>query len=705
MTKSPSGTGETTAPTPPVAEIRVTTTELHGLTRKDPYAWLKDPNWQSVMRDPAQLDPEIRAYLEAENAYTAAVLAPTEELQETLFQELKARIKPDDATVPAPDGDYLYYRRFEADGQHPVFCRRRADPPGGEEVLLDGNREAAGQAYFRIAACRHSPDHRLLAYAVDVNGSEYFTIRCKRLDDGTLLDERIDNAKGDVAWSADGKTLFYTVLDDNHRPSRVYRHRIGDKAADDTLVYHEPDAGFFVGLAKTASGRFIVITAHDHTTSEVRVIDARRPTSAPRTIAPRETGVEYDVDDHGERWIVRTNADGAEDFKLVTAPLDASGRADWRDLVAHRPGRLIRATLLFRDHLARLERVDGLPRIVVTRLKDATEHAIPFAEEIFELGLVAGLDYDTTTLRFTYSSPTTPEQVFDYDMARRRRELRKTQEIPSGHDPDAYLARRLTAVGHDGEAVPISVLHRKDTPLDGSAPLLLYGYGAYGFSMPASFSANRFSLVDRGFVYAIAHVRGGMERGYRWYREGKLFDKRNSFLDFIAAARHLIAAGYGARGLIVAHGGSAGGLLVGAVANLAPELFGAVIAEVPFVDVLTTMCDADLPLTPPEWPEWGNPIEDRAAFDYIAGYSPYDNVGARDYPDILVTAGLTDPRVTYWEPAKWVARLRARKTDDNLVVLKTNMAAGHGGAAGRFDKLREVALAYAFALSPIRRSS
>ncbi len=517
-----------------------------------------------------------------------------------------------------------------------------------------------------------------------------------------MLEERIENAQGDVAWSADGKTLFYSVLDDNHRPSRVFRHRIGDPVADDALVYDEPDAGFFVGLSKTASGRFIAITAHDHTTSEVHVIDAARPTSAPRTIAPRETGVEYDAGDDGGRWIIRTNADGAEDFKLVAAPLDAPGRANWRDLVAHRPGRLIRATLLFRDYLARLERVDGLPRIVVTRLEDATEHAIPFAEEIFELGLVAGFVYDTTALRFTYSSPTTPEQVFDYDMASRRRDLRKTQEIPSGHDPDAYLARRLSAVGHDGEAVPITLLHRKETPLDGSAPLLLYGYGAYGFSMPASFSANRFSLVDRGFVYAIAHVRGGMERGYRWYREGKLFDKQNSFLDFIAAAEHLIAAGYGARGRIIAHGASAGGMLVGAVANLAPELFGAVIAEVPFVDVLATMCDTGLPLTPPEWPEWGNPIADRAAYDYIAGYSPYDNVGARAYPRILATAGLTDPRVTYWEPAKWVARLRATKTDGNLVVLKTNMAAGHAGAAGRFDKLHEVALAYAFALSSNR---
>ena len=355
---------------------------------------------------------------------------------------------------------------------------------------------------------------------------------------------------------------------------------------------------------------------------------------------------------------------------------------NWRDLVTHRPGHLIRSMLLFRNYLARLERVDGLPRIVVTHLADGTEHVIPFAEEVFELGLVAGLEYDTTTLRFTYSSPTTPEQVFDYDMAGRRRDLRKSQEIPSGHDPEAYLARRLMAVGHDGEAVPISLLHHKDTPLDGSAPVLLYGYGSYGFSMPAGFSANRFSLVDRGFIYAVAHVRGGMERGYRWYRAGKLFDKRNTFLDFIAAAEHLIAAGYGAKGRIVAHGGSAGGMLVGAVANLRPELFGAVVAEVPFVDVLNTMCDTDLPLTPPEWPEWGNPIEDRAAYDYIAGYSPYDNVGARAYPPILATAGLTDPRVTYWEPAKWVARLRAVKTDDNPVLLKTNMAAGHAGAAG-----------------------
>jgi oligopeptidase B len=672
---------------------------LHGKTRSDDYAWMKDPDWQKVMRTPEVLDPEIRAWLDANNEYTEAVLAPQKELMGELFAELKGRIKADDSSVPAPDGPFLYYSRYEEGGQHPIFCRRPADADADlEQILLDGNILAEGTSFFRIATCRHSPDHKLLAYAVDLSGSEYTTIRVKDLESGELLAEKIGSAQGDLAWSADSATLFYTVLDDNHRPCEIRRHRLGEDPKNDDLVYAEPDPGFFVGVGKTESGRFITISSHDHTTSEIHIIPADVPAEPPRVIAPRETDVEYDVADRGDSFYILTNIGDAEDFKIVTCPLADSAPSSWCDLAAHQPGRLIRHIRLFADYMVRLETVDGLPRIIVTDLKTSDEHAIAFDEAAYDLGMQPGYLFDTTVLRFTYSSMTTPLRVYDYDMATRVRVLRKEQEIPSGHDPEKYRTGRILVASHDGVEVPVSLLYRADLKRDGSAPLLLYGYGSYGHAMPASFSTSRLSLVDRGFVYAIAHIRGGMDKGYNWYRSGRMLTKKNTFLDFIAAAEGLISSGYTRKGEIAIHGGSAGGMLVGAVANMRPDLFKAVVGEVPFVDVLNTMCDDTLPLTPPEWPEWGNPIADAEAYDYIASYSPYDNVAARDYPHILATAGLTDPRVTYWEPAKWVARLRALKTDSNLLLLKTNMDAGHAGASGRFDRLKEVALVYAFLL-------
>jgi len=683
---------------PPAAKRDPVPSELHGLRRSDPYAWLKDENWQEVMKRPEVLNAEIRNYLEAENAYLESVLAPLAPLRQTLFEEMQARIKQDDSTVPQNDGDWAYYRRFETGGQHPIFCRTPRGGGGDEEILLHGDREAKGHAFFRIARCRHSPDHRLLAYAVDIRGSEYYDIALKDLLSGQILPDRPRNTQGDFVWGNDSTTLFYTILDEKHRPSKVFRHRVGSDVSEDELVYEEPDPGFFVGLSKTESKRFVLISAHDHTTSEVRVIPADRPESPPRIIAPREQDLEYDLSDAGDRFLVRTNADGAIDFKIVEATLDTADRAEWRDVVPHREGCLLLELHVFAGHMVRLERENGLPRIVITHLESGDSHNIAFDESAYDLDVIPGYLYDTSELRFSYSSMTTPLQVFDYDMARRTRKLRKTQEVPSGHDPDAYVTERIFATAHDGTEVPISLLYRKQTLRGSDTPLLLYGYGAYGISIPASFSTNRLSLVDRGFVYAIAHIRGGMEKGYRWYLDGKLQNKTNTFSDFITSAEKLIETGYTGKGRIVAQGGSAGGMLMGAVANIRPDLFKAILAEVPFVDVLATMCDADLPLTPPEWPEWGNPLEDRDAYERIAAYSPYDNVVAKDYPNILVTAGLTDPRVTYWEPAKWVAKLRALKTDDNLLLLRTNMTAGHAGAAGRFDKLKEVALNYAFAL-------
>ncbi|MEE2969373.1 MAG: S9 family peptidase [Pseudomonadota bacterium] len=686
-----------TLPKPPAAPKRPETIVQHGRERIDDYAWLKDADWQAVMNDPERLDPDIRAYLKAENAYAADFMADTDALQTRLFEEMKGRIKQDASSVLAPDGDWDYYRRYETGGQHPVYCRRKSSDQA-EEILLHGDREAEGQSYFRISGCGHSPDHGLLAYALDLNGSERYAILFRDLATGETLPDRIADARGDLVWANDGATLFYTVLDDNHRPWRVMRHTVGGEPEKDAIIYEEPDAGFFVSIDKTESRRFVTITAHDHTTSEVHLIDADATDSAPRCVHPRERNLEYEVSHHSDALYILTNANSAEDFKIVTAPLTATGRANWRDWHAHAKGRLIRSMLVFNNHFVQLERIDGLPRILISNLETGEEHAIGFDEEAYELDIQPGYEFDTALLRFTYSSMTTPQRVFDYHMTTRDRELRKEQEVPSGHDAAAYVTRRLLAESHDGALVPVSVLHRNDIKLDGSAPLLLYGYGSYGAAMPASFVTNRLSLVDRGFVYAIAHIRGGTEKGYGWYLDGKLDRKRNTFLDFIVAGEHLAQEGYGSIGRIAAHGGSAGGMLVGAVANMRPDLFGAIVGEVPFVDVLNTMSDADLPLTPPEWPEWGNPIEDKAAYDYIAAYSPYDNVAARDYPAILATAGLTDPRVTYWEPAKWVAKLRDRGTGGAPILLRTNMDAGHGGAAGRFDRLEEVALSYAFVL-------
>ena len=623
-------------------------------------------------------------------------MKPTAALQDKLFQEMKGRIKEDDSTVPSPDGEWAYFRSYITGGQHPLFCR---EPRlgGARHVLLDGNALAEGLAYFDISAVSHSRDHKLLAYATDNKGSEYYTLKIRDIASSELLPDVIENVAG-YEWSADGKWLFYSQLDDNHRPRKVFRHRLGTPSDADVLVYDEPDIGFSVHVGETSSRRFILLQTGDHQTSEVYLIDAANVEADPILVARREPEHEYSVEHYGDRLIILTNSGGADDFRIVEAPLASPGRENWREIEPHRPGRLILDIQVFKDFLVRLEREQGLPQVVIRRWADGEEHAIAFDEEAYSLGVVPGFEFDTTVMRFNYSSMTTPGQVFDYDMATRERRLRKTQDVPSGHRIADYVTRRVFAPAEDGELVPISLLYRAGTKLDGSAPLLLYGYGAYGIAMPASFSTNRLSLVDHGFIYAIAHIRGGKDKGYRWYREGRRGLKMNTFSDFIAAGRYLAANGFTSPGKIVAHGGSAGGMLMGAVANMAPELFQGIVAEVPFVDVLTTMLDETLPLTPPEWPEWGNPITSNVDYQTITAYSPYDNVKAQGYPPILAVAGLTDPRVTYWEPAKWVARLRAAKTDANLLLLKTNMEAGHGGASGRCDRLKEVAFAYAFAL-------
>ena len=687
---------------PPVAPKRPFFRTCHGLSLADDYAWLKDANWQQVLRDPASLDPAIRTYLEAENRYAEAVLRPTEALQKTLVAEMRGRIKEDDSNVPQPDGPFAYLSRYRDGGQHPLICRTPRDG-GDATTLLDGDALAAGSAYFKFGGTRHSPDHRLEAWSADTRGSEYYTIRVRSWQTGEDLDDVVEQTSGSVVWSLDSTFFYYIGVDENHRPLKVYRHRLGSAQRDDVLIYEEKDTGWFTRVEESASGRYCIVAAGDHDTSENWLIDLSRPDAVPSLVAARETGIRYSVYDQADELFILTNDGDAIDYRIATAPIATPQRSRWRPLIPHRPGIYIVSVALYAEHLVRLERSNALPAIVVRRLVDGAEHSIEFAEAAYSLDIVDGYEFDTTRLRFVYSSMTTPAETYDYDMASRERRLRKRQEIPSGHDPAAYVTTGLLATTHDGAQVPVSILHRRDVIPGGTAPLLLYGYGSYGMAMPASFAANRLSLVDRGFVYAIAHIRGGADKGWGWYLDGKRDKKTNTFADFEAAARALIADGYTAAGRIVAHGGSAGGMLMGAIANRAPELFAGIVAEVPFVDVLNTMLDDTLPLTPPEWPEWGNPITDEAAFRYIRSYSPYDNVAAQRYPAILAMAGLTDPRVTYWEPAKWVARLRAVMTDGGPIVLRTNMGAGHGGAAGRFDRLNEVAIAYAFALQIVAR--
>jgi oligopeptidase B len=659
---------------------------------------MRAENWQEVFRDPSTLDPAIRAHLEAENSYQERLMADTVELRKILFAEMKGRIREDDSSVPMKDGPYAYGSSYRLGGQHPRYFRKALEGTTAEEILLDGDREAEGRAYFQLGGIDHSSDHKRLLWAYDDKGSEFYTLRVRDIATGTELPDRIESTGGGGTWASRNRGFFYTLLDDNHRPSKVMFHELGDDAANDRLVYEETDPGFFMSVGGTRRNDWIMISISDHETSEYLILPADDPFAGPRLVAPRETGLQYELEEGGDIFFILTNEGGAKDFKVMTAPVADPRRENWKELVPHQPGRLILSVMGFRDYLVRLERFEGLPRIIVRERTTGEEHAIAFDEEAYSLGMAGSYEYDTDVLRFSYSSMTTPAQVFDYDMRTRARTLLKTQEVPSGHDPEAYVTRRLMATAQDGETVPVSLLYRHDTPLDGSAPCLLYGYGSYGITIPASFNTNCLSLVDRGFVYAIAHVRGGKDKGYSWYEDGKRAHKQNTFRDFIAVAKQLVSEGYTSHDRIVAQGGSAGGMLMGAIANRAPDAFGAIIAEVPFVDVLNTMLDASLPLTPPEWPEWGNPIASEDDYRTIAAYSPYDNVGALNYPPILALAGLTDPRVTYWEPAKWVARLRERKSGDNPVLFKINMDSGHAGASGRFSRLEEIAYTYAFAL-------
>ncbi len=689
------------ASTPPRAKKIPHSITLHGVERHDPFAWLRDDNWQEVLRDPSKLDADIREYLEAENAYTEASIQHLKGLRETLYEEIKARIKEDDSSVPDPDGPFEYYRRFETGQEYPLYCRRQVGSESGEEIILNVNELARGKEFCRVVSVDPSPNHERLAYAVDFLGSEKYEIHFVDLASKSELPVSIAGTSGNSVWSSDSEQVIYGVLDDNHRTKWIKRHRLGEDPDSDPVVYYEPDDGFFTSVDESESREFIIIDSHDHTTSECQVIPRDEPATSPRMIKARESEVIVDLHHRGESFYLLVREGNQKDGRVVRTPVAQPGREHWEDVVPYTKGHLIEGITLKRDFFVRLETVNALPRIVIREFESGEEHSVEFDEEAYSLGLVGTAEFVTDTLRFSYSSPTTPSRVYDYNMRTRKRVLRKEQEIPSGHNPEEYVTRRISAPARDGEIIPVTLLYRNGLEPDGSHPVLLYGYGSYGISIPASFSIRSISLVDRGFVYAIAHIRGGKDKGYDWYESAKRENKQRTFSDFIDAGRALVERGWTRAGRIAAVGGSAGGMLMGVVANQAPDLFGAIVADVPFVDVLNTMSDKELPLTPPEWPEWGNPLESRDAYDTIAAYSPYENVTAQEYPALLVLAGLTDPRVTYWEPAKWVARLREVKSGESPLYLKTEMEAGHAGASGRFEHLKRTALIYAFLIDQL----
>jgi oligopeptidase B len=667
--------------TPPLAKTIPTSTTLFGDTRHDPYAWLRN-------RD----DADTLAYLAAENAYTAAFMEPTKALQETLYAEMVGRIQQTDDTVPILRDGYYYYVRTEEGRDYAVYCRKQSSLDGHEEILLDANELAKGHGYFRIGNFAVSPNARLLAYSIDTVGDETYTIRVKDLTTGLLLADVIPNTYYSLEWAADNATFFYCVLDDAKRPFKVFRHQLG--FGDDALVHHEEDERFTVEVGKTSSRDYVLIYLKSSLTSEIRCIRASEPMAAFQAILPRRQGVEYDVTHHDEYFYIRTN-EQARTFRVLRAPAgDASSASEF---LPARADVTIESLRAFRDYLLIEERDRGLTQLCVYEFATGESHRVAFDEAVYFAEAVGNAEFETTTLRFEYTSLVQSECVYDYHMRQRSRVLRKQDRVLGGYDPTLYVTERCYGRAKDGVEIPISLVYRKDFVRDGKAPALLYGYGSYGLCSDPTFDSDRLSLLERGFVYAIAHIRGGGDLGKPWHEDGRLLTKQRTFDDFIACAEHLIAERYTSAERLAITGGSAGGLLMGAVLNARPDLFAAVVTRVPFVDALNTELDATLPLTVGEWEEWGNPAEE-AFYRYIKSYAPYENVRAQGYPPTLVTAGLNDPRVSYWEPAKWVARLRALKTDDHVVLLKIDMGAGHFGASGRYEHWKETAFNYSFIL-------
>ncbi len=665
----------------PVAKRIPHVTNVHGERRVDDYHWLRN-----------KASPSVRAYLRAENAYTAAMMKPSEGLQKKLYKEMLARIKETDADVPYREGAYYYYSRTEKGKQYRIFCRRHGSPDAAEAVILDVNRLARGHKFYSLGAVEISADGNLLAYSSDTSGFREYTVQLKDLRNGRVLSERIEKVRS-VAWAGDNRTFFYVREDGTKRAYRLYRHLLGGK--DDELIYEEADVRFSLSVTHSRSRAFLFLTSHSATTSEVRYLPADAPASGWKLVVARRPEHEYYLD-HGQGLFYIVANDKGRNFRLVTAPVEDPSPANWKEMIPHRADVMLEGVDVFARHLVAHERAGGFPRLRVTRLADGETHEIAMPEPVYSVGGGANFEFETDVFRFHYDSYVTPDTEYDYHLDRRERRMLKQREV-RGYEPEKYRSELQYAVAADGTRVPISLVYRVDRRSGATQPLLLSGYGAYGYPLDVDFGSPRLSLLDRGVIYAVAHVRGGGEMGKRWHEEGRMLDKKNTFSDFAACAEHLIREHYTDPGKLVIQGGSAGGLLVGAVTNLRPDLFRAVVVEVPFVDVVNTMLDDRLPLTTGEYEEWGDP-KDKVYFDYMKSYSPYDNLAAKDYPAMLVDTSFNDSQVMYWEPAKYVARLRRLKTDGNPLLLRVNMDAGHGGASGRYEFLREIAFTYAFVL-------
>ncbi|MCO5193261.1 MAG: S9 family peptidase [Anaerolineae bacterium] len=670
---------------PPVAEIRPKNLTIHNHTRTDNYYWLREKH-----------NPDVIAYLEAENAYTEAMTAHTADLRDKLYAEMVGRIQETDDTVPARKGAYFYYSRTEEGKQYRIYCRKHGSLDAPEEILLDMNIFGDQHDYVVLGIYEASPDHNLLAYGLDTTGAETYTIRVKNLQTGELLNDVIEQAAGSAEWG-DDNTFYYTTEDDAKRADKMWRHTLGTQQTDDILIIHEPDALYRVFPYKTRDERYLMVKLYGIETQETQFIDLAQPNGALVPIQPRIAGMRYTVDHRDGLFYIVTNADESPNNKVVTVSADNPAKANWRDWLPHRDDVKLDAIDLFAGHMALTERANGLRQLRIFDFDSTETHTISFPEPVYTVTVNRNPEYNTTLLRFTYMSLTTPDSVYDYDMDSRDRELKKRKPVLGGYEPDDYQSERIFATAPDGKQVPISIVYRKGARDNGPASLHLYGYGSYGYTIDPTFNSNRLSLLDRGVIFAIAHVRGSQVMGRQWYDEGKFLSKKNTFTDFIACAEHLIANRYTTPQQMTMEGRSAGGLLMGAVLNMAPHLFKGAVAGVPFVDVVTTMLDESIPLTVGEFDEWGNP-KDKTYYDYMLSYSPYDNVEAKDYHNILVTAGLNDPRVQYWEPAKWVAKLRTLKTDDNVLIMKMHMGAGHFSSSGRYDYLKDVAFDYAFIL-------
>ena len=687
-------------PQPPVAGQLPHSFTHHGITVEDPWFWLEDQDFPTID------DEDVLAYLEAENAYFETQMAPQQDLIGSIFKEIEGRQPAQLTSLPRRRGDWYYQWQYGEGSQYRQWLRWPASDPNAREgptanaqVFLDEPQLAEGLEYFRLGSLTVSNDGTLLAYSTDTSGSERYALAVKNLETGDLLEDSIPEMRGRAVWVSDDSSFFYTTMDENGRPWQVRRHTLGQPVEEDPVIFEEPDSGFFVGVSSTASKEYVVISAGDHVTSELRLIRADDPAAEPVLVAPRRPGHDYSIDHQGDRFIILTN-DNHPNFRLAVAPEQDPTEAAWETLLQGSDSLYLNFFSLTENVVAVEERIDGLDQVRVINRDGESAH-IEFPEQAYTAYVNFSPEFDDTTLRLSYTSMVTPWTTYDYHIETKELEVREVQEIPSGYDGSQYVTHRELATARDGVQVPVSIVRHKDTPVDGSAPLYLYGYGAYGSAISPTFSTARLSLLDRGFIFAIAHVRGGDDLGFHWYEAGKLFQRTNTFNDFVDVAHHLVSEGYVAEGRIAISGDSAGGTLMAAVVNQAPELWGVMVTQVPFVDVLNTMLNADLPLTPLEWPEWGNPIEDQAAFEYIRSYSPYDQLKPAAYPPIMVTAGLNDTRVTYWEPAKYVARLRTLKTDDNLLLLKTDMGSGHGGRSGRFARWYEIAEEYAFMLSSL----